>query len=1005
MKRILPLFFLASLATNPAQSQNRIHVNHAATGANTGSSWADAFTDLQAALALAQADDEVWVAQGTYRPTGGADRKISFEPKSRVRLYGGFAGTETDLAQRDWQAYPTVLSGDIGVPDDSTDNSYNVVYLRHPDVGTVLDGFTIRHGNADDTQAAFTSRDRPICGGGLYIMAEDAEAYPDIVNCRFERNTAYQSGGAVMVNAGGDGSALPVFRACVLADNRAVRNGGGMARFGGSWEDRGPFLRDCRFERNNAGQRGGGLYQVMSSGTDSLVMTGCVFKENSSSVAGGGVFFLLGRPDKSYFGSLNTVFFKNAAGEGAALDLFSNGSPFEGDIVIDFNFFLSNTTNSNPIINEPSILYVVIFGENGRFEINRTMLKDNQSGGRLSIIECQVDSLSIYGTHFINNSKNGIYGGQAFLIASLNVVSFNECVFKKNINYQTIIHVPNNNNVFIQNSLFNSNKMLSQSNWNNSIVQNDGSPLQMNVINSTFTNNNKSAILNFNQNINETQISTFHLSNTIYQDTARVNHFPHGWKPQTLLTHSYFDTLNCAALPPNITCGPGMIIGGDPMFVAPDSGDYRLQPCSPLVNAGSNAYVSTPTDLAGNPRIEGSTVDIGAYEHQGPALAAAPTAQPSCPGGASGGIGIEVQEACPPVAVAWQSGAASGTILSGLPPGEYQITVTDSKGLTLAFSATVPVGDTPTLTTLPTPVACGDTLGGSAAVSVSGATAPLAFDWGTLGSDSLLSGLPPGLYPVTVTDARGCTAVGSVQVDRSGNLGVDITAQPVSCHGAADGSLTVLPANGKAPFAWNWSNPPGAATPTVGPLGPGTYEGTLTDAFGCTIGWVLPLGQPGPLQPSAFVTDATDSAKADGAILLIPLGGTGPYSALWAGGQTGLLLDSLPPGAYMATVTDANGCTAATPAVLVGVTTAAGEPDAAAGWQVLPNPASTVLSVLLEDAAPAPLRVRLWGGEGRLAQEGVLPAGAERLVLDVGDLPRGMYFVQVGAAVRKVVLR
>ena len=226
-----------------------------------------------------------------------------------------------------------------------------MVYLRHPDVGTVLDGFTIRHGNADDTQAAFTSRDRPICGGGLYIMAEDAEAYPDIVNCRFERNTAYQSGGAVMVNAGGDGSALPVFRACVLADNRAVRNGGGMARFGGSWEDRGPFLRDCRFERNNAGQRGGGLYQVMSSGTDSLVMTGCVFKENSSSVAGGGVFFLLGRPDKSYFGSLNTVFFKNAAGEGAALDLFSNGSPFEGDIVIDFNFFLSNTTNSNPIIN------------------------------------------------------------------------------------------------------------------------------------------------------------------------------------------------------------------------------------------------------------------------------------------------------------------------------------------------------------------------------------------------------------------------------------------------------------------------------------------------------------------------------------------------------------------------------------------------------------------------------------------------------------------------------
>ncbi|MEQ1746429.1 MAG: choice-of-anchor Q domain-containing protein, partial [Saprospiraceae bacterium] len=120
-----------------------------------------------------------------------------------------------------------------------------------------------------------------------------------------------------------------------------------------------------------------------------------------------------------------------------------------------------------------------------------------------------------------------------------------------------------------------------------------------------------------------------------------------GWNNPVLLTHCYFDSLNCSALPPSVTCGPGMIIGGDPMFVNPDSGDYRLRPCSPLVNAGSNAYVSTPIDLPGNPRIRGGTVDIGAYEHQGPTLAAAPSAQPSCPGGASGAIGIEVQEACP----------------------------------------------------------------------------------------------------------------------------------------------------------------------------------------------------------------------------------------------------------------------------------------------------------------------------------------------------------------------
>jgi hypothetical protein len=314
----------------------------------------------------------------------------------------------------------------------------------------------------------------------------------------------------------------------------------------------------------------------------------------------------------------------------------------------------------------------------------------------------------------------------------------------------------------------------------------------------------------------------------------------------------------------------------------------------------------------------------------------------------------------------------------------------------------VPVADPPQIAPVPTPLLCGDTLGGSAAAVVSGAPGPFAFDWGPLGTDSLLTDLPPGLYPVTVTDARGCTATGSVQVERSGNLGVTVDAQGISCHGAADGSLTVLPADGKPPFAWNWSNPPGAAGPTAAMLGPGTYEGTLTDAFGCTIGWVLPLGQPAPLLPSAFVTDASDSSSADGSILLVPTGGTGPYTVAWSGGGTGLLQDGLPPGAYFATVTDANGCTAATPVILVGVTSSAAEPDPAADWRVLPNPATDVAEVVLGAPAPRDLSVRLWSSDGRLVLSGTLGAGADRLALRVAGLASGTYFAEVAGRVRKV---
>ena len=338
-----------------ASETNIVYVNLDATGEDDGSSWANAYTDLQAAIENAPSNSQIWVAAGTYTPTlvANDERRSSFVLPDEIQVYGGFAGDEANLSERDVTANTTILSGDLGTLEDNSDNSAHVVTMLDTSSSSVLDGFTITGGNADvqdlgiDGGGIFSERSQAILrnlivtnntaaglGGGMYIQ----DSFNQLTNVDFVSNTA-NSGGAVYNNTSGT-----IFTDTTFEANSSDSSGGAILN-----EDSSIFIDEAVFTGNLAGASGGAVYNADLSNS---VINDALFEGNSSGDNGGAVYNADSSP------VLTNVEFRsnNATATGGAIYTFgeetqttvANGI-FEGNTAEFGGAIYSNLTNNRGI--------------------------------------------------------------------------------------------------------------------------------------------------------------------------------------------------------------------------------------------------------------------------------------------------------------------------------------------------------------------------------------------------------------------------------------------------------------------------------------------------------------------------------------------------------------------------------------------------------------------------------------------------------------------------------
>ncbi|MBN8683879.1 MAG: hypothetical protein J0L99_14650 [Chitinophagales bacterium] len=441
MQKTIPQLLILLFSCLPVCAQATIwYVNLNATGAQNGSSWADAFRLPTQALQAAQSGDEIWVAKGVY-VSSFSEPYQEVILKSGVRLFGGFNGTEQQRDERNWQNNHTEIYAGSGR-----------ILCQYTGPGTLLDGFTVRKGVVDVFTGTGTGDCGPVegpqygChGGGLYIYSDDSLNTTHIIirNCTFKENRSLYGGGIAVKLL--YGSADVEIVNCRFENNATNAFGGGIAIITGSTAYKRIRIDSCYFSENisNGTPFGGapGLYILNDSPNILFELSHLKFINNRGDTWAGAYGV------ESY--ANRRIVLKNSIFDGNRVGLIQF-IPGTGGAVAGFQMMFENCSFSNNLARWGGAADAAAVFKNCIFANNYA----EKTGGALS----PVKSMKIINSTFINNfaKESGgailIYGGSNSKDTIINTLFFgNSTQLDKNNNIQLSLST---NNLYLKNCAF-----------------------------------------------------------------------------------------------------------------------------------------------------------------------------------------------------------------------------------------------------------------------------------------------------------------------------------------------------------------------------------------------------------------------------------------------------------------------------------------------------------------------------------------------------------------------